>query len=74
MHGNVWELCQDWYGDYPMGSDTDPIGPSSGSGRVNRGGSWRSHARSCRSADRIWRAPDGRYGSLGFRLTGHGFN
>jgi formylglycine-generating enzyme required for sulfatase activity len=69
MHGNVWELCQDWYGDYASGSVTDPIGPSSGSDRVLRGGCWISSAQHCRSAYRGRLSPGLRNYDLGFRLV-----
>lgn len=68
MHGNVYEWCQDWYGTYPSSSVTDPTGPTSGSARVRRGGSWNLNARECRSASRLsFEHPDRDY-SLGFRL------
>lgn len=40
MSGNVFEWCQDWYGDYSNYSETNPIGPVTGSSHVMRGGCW----------------------------------
>ena len=68
MNGNVWQWCQDWYGDYPSGSVTDPQGASSGSFRVIRGGSWINTAPNVRSANRRRDDPGIRYSDLGFRL------
>jgi formylglycine-generating enzyme required for sulfatase activity len=68
MHGNVWEWVQDWYGKYSAELVTDPQGPSSGSGRMYRGGSWHFDARGCRSAYRGYDAPGSRDRFLGFRL------
>ena len=67
--GNVWEWCSDWHEDYSSGSQTDPTGPYSGSGRVYRGGSWYINARFCRSAYRSNNS-FGNWGSfMGFRFV-----
>ena len=68
MSGNVYEWCQDWYGSYSSGSQTNPTGPSSGSYRVYRGGGWSSSAGYCRVSYRYGGNPDFRDYSLGLRL------
>ena len=69
MSGNVFEWCYDWYGSY-NNSDTqkDPTGPTSGSNRVYRGGSWHYYVTYCRVASRDWNTSSFCSDNLGFRL------
>ncbi len=54
MHGNLMEMCLDWFGPYPQSAVTDPQGVDSGQDRVLRGGAFNNRALNLRSAYRIW--------------------
>jgi formylglycine-generating enzyme required for sulfatase activity len=69
MHGNVWEWCEDWHGDYPKGAVTDPKGPATGEYRVLRGGSFNFFESFARSSIRFNISPTFRYFLYGFRLA-----
>jgi formylglycine-generating enzyme required for sulfatase activity len=71
MHGNVFEWCYDYHGKdyYKESSEKDPTGPTSGSSRVLRGGSWDYFSRDSPSANRSSRYADHRSSSNGFRLV-----
>ena len=69
MLGNVWEWCEDRGGLYGAAAVMDPRGPSEGSSRVFRGGSWGSDARRVRAAYRGSAPPGDQLDNLGFRLA-----
>ena len=68
MHGNVWEWCEDWHGEYPF-AVTDPKGPATGNRRVIRGGSSGYYGSFARSSNRYYSLPTNRGSLGGFRLA-----
>ena len=70
MHGNVYELCLDWYGasTSSVAAVSDPVGPNTGWIRVQRGGDWARGAELCRSASRSFLTPSDCYHHYGFRI------
>ena len=69
MHGNVMEWCSDWYGDYLLNTQENPIGPAKGVYKVLRGGSWCDPVQNCRSACRNSLNPNFRNNNIGFRIV-----
>ncbi|MBI2946745.1 MAG: formylglycine-generating enzyme family protein [Verrucomicrobia bacterium] len=69
VHGNVWEWCLDWFGDYPTNGMTNPLGPAQGKFKVFRGGSWYHDADFARSANRFMMAPSNGIYFVGFRVA-----
>jgi formylglycine-generating enzyme required for sulfatase activity len=69
MHGNVNEWCNDLYGSYSTSAQTNPLGATSGSYRVFRGGCRGNSASDCRSASRNRSSPDYSIWWIGFRIV-----
>jgi formylglycine-generating enzyme required for sulfatase activity len=69
MAGNVSEYTNDWFASYPSGAATDPAGPTSGSARVFRGGSWIEQDGVLRASARASVSVSEPSGNRGFRAA-----
>jgi formylglycine-generating enzyme required for sulfatase activity len=70
MHGNIWQWCSDWYGEYDVDKKNNPKGPDTGTLKVDRGGGYYDPAWRCRSAYRAGGdPPDNRGTGISFRIV-----
>jgi formylglycine-generating enzyme required for sulfatase activity len=69
MHGNVYEWCSDWYGDYSKFEHFNSNGPTKGTFKIIRSGFWGSDGKYSRSANRNSSSPSNRSNNIGFRLV-----
>lgn len=72
--GNVWEWCADWFSNtwHLSASRSNPVGPSGGTARVMRGGSYLCHPSYCnryRVAARSSNTQDSSTTNIGFRCV-----
>ncbi len=70
MHGNIWQWCSDWYGEYNIKDTLNPKGLDTGTKKVDRGGGFYDPAWRCRSAYRAGGDPPGNRGNgISFRIV-----
>ena len=70
MHGNVWEWVADAYHGYlALDDGVQPGREIAWDTRIKRGGSWFMHGHYCRSANRAWAHPGGKFKTTGFRVV-----
>ena len=70
MSGNVWEWCNDKYGEYTSEAQTNPTGPTTNTPyRVRRGGAWGFNAKDCRVSCRGYNGLNDARPYIGLRLA-----
>ena len=69
MHGNIGELCSDWYSEYDLKETSNPKGPETGGQKVLRGGGFWVSAQECLSASRVCVPPGNRGAGISFRIV-----